>query len=452
MNIRKFFLIVFIFFISCFKAERSPFDTSTPKGLVVNVVIQTLSKQSLGTADIKPPPVEQVSKPSFNLTPGYYATAQFISLSTSTSGAVIYFTLDGQTPSTSSMLYTEPIHIWKLAGKTIRAIAVKEGMLQSEVLDGFFSYPPLKTGVIQCATYTDPSWQWISCPTNDRQDGEVQKGVARSYTDNGDGTVMDNATGLLWQKCAKGKTGSDCLGGNAEVQDWTAADSYCKSLSLAGKVWRLPTITELQTLVDFSKSGPHVDPTYFPNAPSSVTPFYAFWSSTTFSVDTSKKFTIASWNGDVNPLPQTASHYVRCVSGEYPREYVENFTDNGDGTITDHTTKLVWQKCSLGQTNDSNCTGAANSLDWSHAITNCVNLNLAGKVWRLPNMNELFSLWNTSASTALNSTFFPNSAERYWTSTSYTNGSGGWDIGFTSFNASPVGKGMLYSARCVTDL
>jgi hypothetical protein len=262
---------------------------------------------------------------------------------------------------------------------------------------------------------------------------------------------MDNSTGLIWQKCAKGITSLDCSG-SAEVQDWTVADNYCKSLSLAGKVWRLPTITELQTLVDFSRSNPHINPTYFPNAPSSVTPFYTFWSSTNLSVDSTKKFTVASSNGDVNPFPQTNSHYVRCVSGEHPREYVENFTDNGDGTITDHTTKLVWQKCSLGQTNDSSCTGTASQLDWSHAVNNCVSLNLAGKVWRLPNMNELFSLWNTSANSALNSTFFPNSTDRYWSSTSYTNGSGGWDIGFTSFNASPVGKGVNFYGRCVSDL
>jgi len=92
------------------------------------------------------------------------------------------------------------------------------------------------------------------------------------------------------------------------------------------------------------------------------------------------------------------------------------------------------------------------SFDWSHAINNCVSLNLAGKVWRLPNMNELFSLWNTSANSALNSTFFPNSTNIYWSSTSYTNKSGGWDIGFTSFNASPVGKGENFYGRCVSDL
>ena len=174
---------------------------STPKGLLVNVVIQTLSKQSLEDAYIKPPPIEQVSKPSFNLTPGYYATAQFISLSTSTSGALIYFTTDGQAPTTSSMVYSEPIHIWKLAGKKIQAIAAKEGMLDSEVLAGVFSYPPLKTGVTQCPDYIDPYWIWTSCSTNDRQDGEVQKGVARSYTDNGDGTVMDNYRPNLAKMC-----------------------------------------------------------------------------------------------------------------------------------------------------------------------------------------------------------------------------------------------------------
>ena len=160
-------------------------------------MIQTLSKQSLEDAYIKPPPIEQVSKPSFNLTPGYYATAQFISLSTSTSGALIYFTTDGQTPSTSSMVYSEPIHIWKLAGKKIQAIAVREGMLDSEVLAGVFSYPPLKTGQTSC-------WNGVGSPiscSGTMHDGDLQIGVARSYTDNGDGTVMDNYRPNLAKMC-----------------------------------------------------------------------------------------------------------------------------------------------------------------------------------------------------------------------------------------------------------
>src|SRR5574341_969930 len=41
----------------------------------------------------------------------------------------------------------------------------------------------------------------VSCPAGPAgQDGELQKGIARSYTDNGDGTITDNATGLMWEK------------------------------------------------------------------------------------------------------------------------------------------------------------------------------------------------------------------------------------------------------------
>ncbi|MCB1159642.1 MAG: Ig-like domain-containing protein, partial [Leptospiraceae bacterium] len=129
-----------------------------------------------------------VETPTFSPNAGHYSTAQNITISTATTGASIYYTTDGTTPTASSTLYTTPIHIWSLAGKTVNAIAKKSGMTDSAVASGVFSYLPLKTG------------QTTSYAAND--DGASQNGVARGYSDNGNGTVTDTATGLVWQKCS----------------------------------------------------------------------------------------------------------------------------------------------------------------------------------------------------------------------------------------------------------
>ena len=83
------------------------------------------------------------------------------------------------------------------------------------------------------------------------QDGEYQAGVSVDprFTDNGDGTVTDNLTGLIWLKDA------DCFGSrnwtNALSDANTLADGSCGLTdgSVAGD-WRLPNVRELQSLID----------------------------------------------------------------------------------------------------------------------------------------------------------------------------------------------------------
>ena len=87
------------------------------------------------------------------------------------------------------------------------------------------------------------------------------------FTDNGDGTVPDTCTGLMWQK----DTGNDGNGLN-----WCDALAYCENLDLAGHDdWRLPNVRELQSIVDYGRFGPAIDPVF--GALSS-----GYWSSTTY--------------------------------------------------------------------------------------------------------------------------------------------------------------------------
>jgi hypothetical protein len=145
------------------------------------------------------------------------------------------------------------------------------------------------------------------------------KDATLSFTDNGDGTVKDNATGLIWQKCSKGLNATDCSG-TAVTATWASAISYCGTISnlpaSSPKTWRLPQINELKTIVDTTKAtSPAIDTTVFP---ATVAGFY--WSSSTFASDPTMSalgvmLGVASLDGTVGMGTKTGSVYVRCVTG-----------------------------------------------------------------------------------------------------------------------------------------
>ncbi len=123
--------------------------------------------------------------------------------------------------------------------------------------------------------------------------------VATSFTDNGDGTVTDGSTGLTWQQTA------------ATNMTWDQALSYCAALNLAGHTdWRLPSVKELRSLADNSRSNPSLDTTYFPNAPASW-----FWSGTTGAYQTSNAWIVNFYFGDVDDYNKTNIYCVRAVRG-----------------------------------------------------------------------------------------------------------------------------------------
>ena len=121
--------------------------------------------------------------------------------------------------------------------------------------------PVARTGQTFC-TYYDGGWVYDNecsqVPRPAGQDGDLQKGVAwpnPRFTDNGNGTVTDNLTGLIWLKNA------NCFG----LRDWTTAMNDANTLNSgecdltddsAEGDWRLPNIRELQSLVDFGYTYP----------------------------------------------------------------------------------------------------------------------------------------------------------------------------------------------------
>ena len=89
--------------------------------------------------------------------------------------------------------------------------------------------------------------------------------AAPSFTDLGDGTIRDNNTTLIWQKCSRGQTysGGSCTGA-ISGSVWVDGLAYCNSLTLGGHSWHLPSVNELGSIMDYSRIGRAINTTYFP--------------------------------------------------------------------------------------------------------------------------------------------------------------------------------------------
>jgi hypothetical protein len=158
----------------------------------------------------------------------------------------------------------------------------------------------------------EKSGQTSSNATGD--DGDKEEGIAwpnPRFTDNGDGTVTDNLTGLIWLQNAN----------SFGQRSWADALSDCNSLadgaagltdgSVAGD-WRLPNVKELQSLIDYSNYNP-VLPTGYPFT--GVQSSY-YWSSTTSANYTGGAWGVSMNFGYVGYNIKVDNRYVWPVRGE----------------------------------------------------------------------------------------------------------------------------------------
>lgn len=120
-------------------------------------------------------------------------------------------------------------------------------------------------------------------------DSVAQTTPTSAFTDNGNGTVTDNYTGLMWKKCVEGLSGNDCGTGTAQTFTWQMALQQVVTVnadpSQTYDDWRLPNIKELTSIVELHCHSPAANLTLFPAAPDDVDMNTAFvWSSTPSSI------------------------------------------------------------------------------------------------------------------------------------------------------------------------
>jgi len=273
------------------------------------------------------------------------------------------------------------------------------------------TYSLVETGQGTCY---DDSGEKISCPAEGKafygQDAQFAS-AAFNFTDNGDGTVTDHVTGLIWQQTPPNSKYS-----------WKDAQSYCDLLSLAGSDnWRTPSLKELFSISDFEAGWPYIDTDYFRTYTTyGQDKVEQYWSNNYYRVGTDKAvknsaFGVNHATGHIKAYPDgsdispMAGKCVRCVQGE---DYLINdFVDNGDGTVSDRATGLMWMKDDSGK-----------GLDWESALAYADNLSYAGyDDWRLPNVKELQSIVDYSGVyPAIDQSYFNITDEDayFWSSTS----------------------------------
>lgn len=228
---------------------------------------------------------------------------------------------------------------------------------------------------------------------------------APSYTNNSNGTITDTVTGLMWQQVD---------GGEMTIEN---AFIYADNLVLGGfSDWRLPSPIESFSILNHQNNNPAMNTTYFTASAAEY-----WWTNAYQAGDNTKVWCTNAGGGIGNhPKSETISaggikkFHVRVVrNNSIPTTIGNHFTDNGNGTITDNLTQLVWEK-------------APNTtiLTWENALAYAENLSLASATdWRLPNIKELQSLNDESITNpSANTNFFPTiGVHNYWSSTSLPN-------------------------------
>jgi hypothetical protein len=364
------------------------------------------------------------------------------------------------------------LRVWVLVLLLAQAWAVEPWLFQEgrPLVPVGVPAPVPKTGAAFLTSYT----------LNPLEDGYLRPGVALPrprFRDNNNGTITDNATGLVWLRNA------NAFG----VQTWAQALDACSTLasgqagltdgSTAGQ-WRLPNREELSSLVDFGRFSPVLPAGH----PFSSVQSNSYWSGTSYALNTGNAWHVVFSFGRVITTVKTSTYYVWPVSsvtagptpvpatgagdlGGYTEDAREDgttklgvvwpnprFTDHGNGTVTDNLTNLVWLK-------NANAFGGKT---WTQALADCAALasgqadltdgSTAGQ-WRLPSVRELKSLVCANyASPALANTagtgqwtagnpFSSVQSGFYWSGTSFANTTGNaWIVVINVGNVFAVDK------------
>lgn len=130
------------------------------------------------------------------------------------------------------------------------------------------------------------------------------------YIIGSDSTVTDTVTGLMWQQCSQGLTGSSCAVGSASTYTWQQALELNGSSFAGHSDWRLPNIEELRSLVAYNSDTPAINPVAFPNTVS-----FIYWSSSPYAASSSYAWVVYFNDGSVSYLLRNSSLWVRLVRG-----------------------------------------------------------------------------------------------------------------------------------------
>ncbi len=328
---------------------------------------------------------------------------------------------------------------------------------------GAATYPVVDTGQDQC--FSDSGA--MICPGSGQaffgQDAQ-NAGNQPSYARSADGlTVYDNVTGLTWVQ--NPDLNGDGAVNTGDKLTYSQAQAYVDTVNAQGlggfSDWRLPTIKQLYSLIDFRGTDPPVEGTNIAGLiPFIDTAYFGFgygdtsagdriidsqWvTSTLYAANNGQMFGVNFADGRIkgygmttpDPRQPEKTFYVRLCRGD-PGYGNNSFVNNGDGTITDNATGLMWTQVDNGQ-----------GVSWAAALAWASQKNaenyLGYSDWRLPDAKELHSIVDytrspdTTGSAAIDPVFqaseIVNMAGQmdypfYWSGTSHLSFNGRGDRG-----------------------
>jgi hypothetical protein len=344
--------------------------------------------------------------------------------------------------------------------------------LAAEVTTGATVNLP-QTGQTKCWIYytSYPPWRETPCEGTG-QDGDIRAGIAwpsPRFTQNANTTITDNLTGLVWAPdgniMPSRDDGWDTDGTpNDGAVVWPHAFNYIKKLNaenyLGHSDWRLPNMNELESLVNSDSDIPESNVWLNNNGFANVQPGY--WSSTSYAKNSYSAWVMYLHSGKPSQSDKVQDHLwvwpVRAGNDGSPASVWKTgqkkcydtfateipcagtghdgdtqagvgwpsprFSDNGDDTVTDNLTGLMWTK-NTSPTGPSICLPAELGI-WEKALDYVACMNrytyLGYNDWRLPNRKEFRSLFDYSylmpsghPFTNLRTGFW----DFYWTSTTY---------------------------------
>ena len=243
--------------------------------------------------------------------------------------------------------------------------------------------------------------------------------------------VIDKNTGLMWERHLNWiweKT-------TPPVGDWRPQDvfaykdgeprrrpyqegvQYCKNLELAGyDDWRMPSMKEGHTISHYASARPTIHEKYFKDTDPGL-PGYGdrgkggIWGGPLAPDHNNSAWHLGFIDGHMMGYPRTGYKTTRCVRADNNGAYwLPEFTDNGDGTVSEAVADLMWVQETDG-----------GLRDWEGSIQYCEDLQFAGfDDWKLPSNRELSSLVDLrKQKPAIDTEFFADTDYKayYWSRT-----------------------------------
>jgi hypothetical protein len=252
-----------------------------------------------------------------------------------------------------------------------------------------------------------------------------------SYTDNGDGSVTDNVTGLVWEK--EPSPLMACPGSNTEPPGSCTpaqAVAYCAS---KGGAWRLPALLDLETLVDYdvvaTPPTPTIDISVFP-----VTNAQLYLTSTPVATYPGQVWAVSFADGNTG-LATSTNGLVRCVYSKPTACPPVRYKAQSDGSVFDAYTGLTWQQS-----------------ESTHVYTFDGAPAACASPWRLPGPTELQTIVDdTTHNPAIDLTAFPGTTDDgFWTGQAVAGSTdSAWFVSFESGTSSTTPTTALQRVRCV---